>query len=365
MTTRRTFLAGAGLTAAAAAARPALASPLSPDDMPANPEGGRYRPPWKIGMGGGPMANGRQVKPEREILEAVEAAWDAGMRYFDTSPWYGLGLGERRFGLYLHDKPRDEFVISTKIGRVLTPDPSVDQVGSWMAPGPFDYEFDFTAEGTRRSVEDSLHRLGMAHLDIVFIHDLEEGQARIGNWEEQFEIALDGAMPELERMKQEGLIKAWGMGVNRIEPAVRSFREADPDILLLATQYSLMEHERALDEVFPVVEAAGGSIVVGAPLNNGFLSGRDRYNYGPDIPEGAFAKRARLSAVCHAHEVDMRTAALQFTAAPDVVSATIPGSRNLRQSVENAASMTAAIPADFWAELKSEGLIAESAPVPA
>ncbi|MEH6706434.1 MAG: aldo/keto reductase [Alloalcanivorax venustensis] len=376
MTTRRHFLAGsaaflaagaalAGRSAGADVARPAPGYTFEPGSLPANPEAERYRPPYRLGMGGAPMAHAGPGRPYRPVLEAVEAAWESGVRYFDTSPWYNLGLGERRFGVALHGFPRDEFVISTKVGRILHPDASVQDVASWENPPPFRHEYDYSASGTRRSIEESLQRLGTSHIDIVFIHDLSPDNSDLGDdWERYFEQAVKGAMPELTRMRDEGIIKAWGMGVNRLEPSTRAFEVADPDIILQACKYSLIDHQDTVEQLFPLCEKRGASVVVGSPLNNGFLAGRNRYNYSGKIPDGALQKRARLSRLAFEHGTDLRTAALHFCNAPEVVSAVIPGSRNLSQSVENAASMREKVPAEFWRAAVKQGLIAESAPLP-
>lgn len=295
----------------------------------------------------------------------MEGAWENGVRYFDTSPWYGLGLSERRMGFFLHNKPRGEYVISTKTGRILTAGKPVTGT-IWKDPAPFDYHYDYSAEGTRRSIEDSLQRLGIASLDIVFIHDLSPDNEDMGEqWTDYFKVATKGAMPELAKMRDEGLIKAWGFGINTIEPALAALEAGDPDIFLSATQYSLMKHEDALNRLFPACEAQGASIVTGAPLNAGFLAGVDRYDYSGTIPEGFEEKRANMTELAKEHGIDLRTAALQFAAAPDVVCATIPGARNAEQAAENAVSMQVRIPAGFWTAMKKAGFIAENAPVPA
>jgi D-threo-aldose 1-dehydrogenase len=374
MTPRRTFLHTTAAAAAGFMAAPLLASnanPLqqhSPDSLPTNPDGnGRYRPASRFGLGGVALGNGFAPASEDELLGAVDQAWSEGVRFFDTSPWYGLGLSERRLGVFLQNRPRDEYVISTKIGRLLTPKSSQQgkEVGIWKNIPPFDYKYDYTAAGTRRSIEDSLQRLGLARIDIVFIHDLSpDNEDMKEDWTDYFEIARNGAMPELTRMREEGLIKAWGMGVNEIEPARRSFEEADPDIVLLATQYSLIKHEDPLHTFFPKVKEAGASIVVGAPLKAGFLAGRHRYLYDGDMPSGILEKRARLSRLAHDHGIDLLTASLQFCNAPEVVSSVIPGARTAQQVRQNAAAMRAEVPEEFWQALRKEGLIAENAPVP-
>lgn len=235
----------------------------------------------------------------------------------------------------------------------------------WHDPSPFDYHLDYTAGGVRRSIEDSLQRLGLNSIDIVYIHDLSaDNQAMGARWTEYLEQAKKGAMPELSRMRKEGIIKAWGLGVNTIEPILETLKVADPDIFLSATQYSLMYHQDALKRLFPAVRKHGASIVVGAPLNAGFLAGADRYDYRGKMPEGYKAKRDRMTVIADKHGIDLRTAALQFSAAPDVVAAVIPGARSGKQALENAESMKVKIPADFWGELKQEKLIASDAPVP-
>lgn len=326
----------------------------------------RFRPLTVAGLGGVAIGNGFQENPDIECLQTMEAAWNAGVRYFDTSPWYGLGTSERRMGLFLKDKKRDEYTVSTKIGRVLIPHDDFRMKGIWKGPLHFSYRYDYSAAGVRKSVEDSLQRLGIGSLDIVFIHDLSPDNGDMKeDWVKYFDEAAKGAMPELTRMREEGLIKAWGFGVNTIDPVLKAIEVADPDIFLSACQYSLIHHLDDLDKVFPKAEERGISIVVGAPLCAGFLSGKDRYLYGGQFPAGVKEKLAALQKAADHHKVDLRTAALQFAAAPDVVSAVIPGAHTVEQAVENAGSMKVKIPSAFWDELKKEKLIAAHAPVPA
>lgn len=376
MNTRRHFLVTA---AAALAAAPLLAQSatgpgsvlhthgrIDPRPLPGNAPrvGGRYRPPIRLGLGGVAIGNGFAPSSDQQSEQTLEAAWAAGVRYFDTSPWYGLGLSERRFGHFLHNQAPDEYVLSTKVGRVLSATRTPPKT-MWHAPSPFAYRYDYSAAGVRRSVEDSLQRLGVSQLDIVFVHDLAPSNGDIGErWPEYFEQAAKGAFPELTRLREEGLIKAWGMGVNDPEPALRCVAEADPDIFLLACQYSLLDHQRALHETFPKLAERGISVVVGSPLLAGYLAGRDRYLYAGSVPDWAPAKRTSVQAVCDRHGVDLRTAALQFANAPEVVSAIIPGARTPEQVRANAESLSVKIPSDFWAELKRLGLIDEQAPVP-
>lgn len=378
MTTRRHFLS----TVTTGAALAAVAS-LSTTAMPGTARGqtpqsaaltqsprtrtGRFRPPYRLGLGGSPLGNASSIAiPDTEARAVIESAWESGVRYYDTAPFYGFGLSERRFGQILHEQERADYVLSTKVGRVFKAS-QTPRRSAWANPSPFDYEYDYSASGTRRSIEDSLQRLGLASIDIVFIHDLSPDNGEMAEkWTEHLDQAVKGAMPELVKMREEGVIKAWGLGVNTLEPILRTLERSDPDIFLSACNYTLIDHQEALDTVFPLCEERGVSIVVGSPLNNGFLAGRDRFNYSGDRKPGPqhLEKRQRLDAVAKSHGIDLRTAALQFCNAPAVVSAVIPGARRAHQPPENVAALNVAIPADFWAELKHEDLIAENAPIP-
>ncbi|WP_349984530.1 aldo/keto reductase [Stenotrophomonas sp. WHRI 8082] len=382
MNSRRQFLSLAAASAAVMAASPLFAqSPAPGSVLPTRgtprsgsspvarpqPAGGRYRPPTRMGLGGAPLG-GSLAPTTRDAAQAtMAAAWASGVRLFDTSPWYGLGLSERRMGNELHLHPADQYTLSSKVGRLLTGTSGPLQKTNWHDPAPFRYRYDYSADGARRSVEDSLNRLGVSQLDIVFIHDLSpENEKDLGMpWEQRFAEALRGAMPELSKMREEGLIKGWGFGVNRPQPALRAVAESDPDIMLLACQYSLLDHETTLRDTFPKLAEKGVSVMVGSPLLAGYLTGRERYLYGSPIPEWAPAKRAKIAAICERHGIDLRTAALQFADAPSVVSCIVPGARTPEQVRANVASMSIAIPADFWAELKKEKLIAADAEVPA
>ncbi|MNG70554.1 D-threo-aldose 1-dehydrogenase [compost metagenome] len=326
----------------------------------------RFRPVDKAGFGGVALGNGFQQNSDLECLQAVEAAWNAGIRLFDTSPWYGLGISERRMGLFLKDQPRDSFTLSTKVGRLMDPkeDFTMEQI-LWKGKLNFGYKYDYSAAGVRRSVEDSLQRLGLSSIDIVFIHDLSPDNGDMkDSYAHYFEEATKGAMPELTKMREEGIIKGWGLGVNTIEPILQTLSVADPDIFLSACQYSLIKHEDDLNKVFPKVAERDVSIVVGAPLCAGFLSGKDRYLYDGKFPAGVKEKLNALQRVAENHAVDLRTAALQFAAAPAEVSGVIPGAHTVEQAIQNAQSFKTKIPADFWEELKHEKLIVKNAPLP-
>lgn len=327
------------------------------------------KPEFRFGLGGVPIGSEFEVVTDEDAMKTLEASWNAGVRYFDTSPWYGLGSAERRFGMFLHNQPRDSYMISTKVGKLLKASPRNDSRSNFpYGNSPNNVAFDYTADGVKRSIEDSLQRLGIDRIDVVFVHDISSDNKLLPRpWQEEFAVALKGAFPALSRMRDEGIIKAWGIGVNTPEPILRVMSESDPDVCLLASQYSLIDHANALNNVFPVARQRGVSFVVGSALNAGFISGSPRYNYGKnswDIPAGHIAKRDKLRAIAAQFGVDLRTAALQFSAAPDVVVALIVGAHTDEQALANASSMKATIPPAFWEELKRQQLIEQSAPLP-
>src|SRR5258705_11451597 len=324
-----------------------------------------YQLPYNFGLGGVPLGNEFTAVTDAEAQQTLEAAWNAGVRYYDVSPWYGLGLAERRFGQFLHNQKREAYVISSKVGKLLKASKKANKSNLFpLAGSPNIVEFDYSAASVRRSIEDSLQRLVIDSLDIVFVHDLSPDNKYLdGKWLEHFEIAKQGAFPELSHMREEGLIKAWGLGVNRPEPILATMKVANPDIFLLASQYSLIDHEYALKNIFPEVRKKNISLVIGTTLNAGFISGSNRYNYAHEMPAEFIEKRNRLATIANAHHVDLRTAALQFSAMPDVAAAVLCGARTAQQIIEDVGSMKVKIPGDFWAELKAEKLISEEATI--
>lgn len=333
------------------------------------PADAHYKPLFKFGMGGVPLGNEFEFVTDEVAYATIEAAWNAGVRYYDMAPWYGLGLAERRYGSFLHNRNRSDYIVSTKVGKLLNASKTAKSKGYFpFSPSPNDVVYDYTASGVRRSIEDSLQRLGIDSIDIVFVHDISSDNKNLPTpWPEQFAIAQKGAFPELTRMREEGLIKGWGIGVNTPEPILRLLEVADPDVCLLASQYSLIDHKRALNEVFPAARAKNVTFVIGSSLNAGFISGSPRYNYGKEsykIPPAFIEKRRKLRDVAANHGVDLRTAALQFSAAPDVASALVVGCRSEQQILADYTSMQTKVPAEFWADLKSLNLIEQNAPIP-
>ncbi len=289
----------------------------------------------EIGLGGVAIGNEFEYVSDEDAHATLQAAWAAGVRYYDVSPWYGLGLAERRYGMFLHNQKREDFIISSKVGKLLKAGKNNNGAEYYPnAHSPNNVIFDYSANGVRRSVEDSLQRLGIDSLDIVFVHDLSPDNKLLnGKWLEHFAVAEKGAFPELIRMREEGIIKAWGLGVNTPEPILKTMEVSDPDVFLLASQYSLIDHAYALNNVFPEVKKRNLSLVMGSNFNAGFLSGSERFNYEPKkpIPPEYLEKRDKLRAVAKTYNVDLRTASLQFALFPDVSVSVIPGAHTPEQ----------------------------------
>jgi len=323
----------------------------------------RVQPITRLGLGGTGFGDMYRASSDEAAQATVDAAWNAGIRYFDTAPHYGAGLSEHRFGLALRNRPRDEYTLSSKVGRLLTPSEPGEIEAPFVGALPFRRVIDYTADGARRSIEESLQRMGLDHLDIVYVHDLSPDMFG-EQFDHYYRIAAGpgGAFEGLTKLREEGVIKGWGLGVNTIEPCLRALRDADPDIFLLAGRYTLME-TTALDELFPLCEQRGAKVVLGGPFNSGFLAGGDNYDYQPANEEKR-AQRERLRAVAARHGIDLAAAALQFGLAHPVVAATIPGASSPEHLRRNAALLDVVIPGAFWDELRAEKLVSEKAPLP-
>ncbi len=323
----------------------------------------RFVPPGPLGMGGAPLGNLFDRIDEGVALATVEAAWEAGIRFFDTAPHYGAGLSEIRMGKVLRAKPRDQLVIASKVGRLLEADPDTPEQAEGFVGGlPNRRVLDYSADGARRSIEATLGRMQLDRLDIVFIHDVSEDHHGAA-WTGLFEQAMQGAAIALTRMREEGVIRAWGLGVNLVEPCLRALDASDPDLFLLAGQYSLLRRT-GMEALFPRCLERGVKVVVGGPYNSGLLAGGTTFDYQA-APAAMVEKAKRIGAVCARFGVPMKAAALQFCTAHPAVAAAIPGARTPDEVRENVAMSQVAIPAELWATLKRDGLIPEEAPVPA
>lgn len=317
-----------------------------------------------VGLGGVAIGTAFEKISDEQAQNILETAWNEGIRYYDTSPWYGLTKSERRFGDFLQNKNRADFVFSTKVGRLFTEVPENEVPPTmWKAPLNYDFRHDYSEDAVKRSIEESLKRTSLGYIDIVYVHDLSEDQ--VGDRYPYFlEQAKKGAFKTLSKLRDEGIIKAWGMGVNKIEPILDCIEYADPDICLSATQYSILEHEEAVDRLLPAVKKANVKLVSGAGYNSGFIAGRDRYNYKDVIPKEMAEKRSKLIEIAKEFEVDIVHAALQFVLAADEFISIIPGASISSQVSDNAKGWKTNIPAEFWTRLKDEKIIYEKAQVP-
>jgi len=329
----------------------------------------RISVPTRLGFGTAPLGNMYRNIPEQEALDTVEAAWQQGIRYFDAAPMYGAGLAEIRLGTALQQHSRDDYVLSTKVGRLIlderedTTQRDLGEKGGLFEHGlPNKIVYDYTADGTLRAIEASLARLKTDRLDIVWIHDPAR-DFHGESWRDVFDIAMNGAAKALTRLREEGVISAWGLGVNRVEPCEMALQQADPDGFLIAGRYTLLDHADALRTLMPASTARGLGIVVGGPYNSGILAGGTHYEYQQATPD-ILARVDALRAVCAEFNVDIRAAALQFSLAHPAVAAVIPGASQPSRIAENVALVDAEIPAAFWQALRTRGLVAVDAPLP-
>nr|WP_310207199.1 aldo/keto reductase [Paenarthrobacter nitroguajacolicus] len=303
----------------------------------------------KLGFGGAGIGNLYRAIPDGEALAAVLAAWDAGIRYFDTAPHYGLGLSEQRLGAVLRDKPRDEFVISTKVGRLLEPD-----AGGGQDPEGFDVPatsrrvWDFSEKGIRRSIEDSLERLGVDHVDIAYLHDPDVHDLQSG---------ISQGLPALEKLRSEGVVTAIGVGINSAEAALECVEAADLDLVMLAGRYTLLE-QPGVPLLERCVERRTGVVSVGA-FNSGLLARPEvpddaHYNY-ERAPQALVERARHLAAVCRDFGVELPTAALQFPLRHPAVVNVTAGARAPEQVATNAARMKETVPDGLWDALEAAG----------
>jgi D-threo-aldose 1-dehydrogenase len=310
----------------------------------------------RIGLGTTGVGGLFEAVSEDDARETIEEACERGVRFFDTAPLYGMGLAERRLGETLATRPRGEFVLATKVGRLLRPGaPPEPGQEAWTARSELNPVFDFSADAVLRSVDESLARLGLDRIDVLHVHDPDE----------HYETALTGAYPALDRLRAEGAIGAVGAGMNQAEMLVRFAREADFDCFLVAGRYTLLD-QSALVELLPICLERGIAVVIGGVYNSGILadpSAGATFDYRPATPERIVQAR-RLQAVCERHGVPLPAAALQFPFAHPAVTSVLVGARSPDELDASLAFVSMPIPDDLWAELRSEGLLPQEAPVP-
>jgi D-threo-aldose 1-dehydrogenase len=324
-----------------------------------------------LGFGAAPLGNMFRDIPDAEATATVETAWDQGTRYFDTAPFYGAGLSESRLGKELSKHKRSEYILSTKVGRLILNE--VEDAGArdfgekgdiFKHGRPNKMVYDYTADGAKKSIEDSLRRMNVDHIDFVWVHDIAQDFHGDG-WLGMFDIACKGAFVALSQLRDQRVIKGWGLGVNKVQPVkiLLDLSEVKPDATLLAGRYTLLDHELALQRLMPAAEAKGVDIVIGGPYSSGVLVGGTHFEYGP-VPKDIAAKVEKIKALCAKHTVPIKAAALQFSLAHPAAAAIIPGGSKPERIKEDHAALTATIPDDFWREMRQQALIAPDAPLP-
>ena len=308
-----------------------------------------------LAYGAANVGNLYRALTEADADAALNAAWDAGIRYFDTAPHYGLGLSERRLGAFLATKPRGEYTISTKVGRLLRPNPAgretLDDENDFAVPADLRRIWDFSADGIRRSLDESLQRLGLDRVDVLYLHDPERYD---------LEPALASGVPALIRLREEGLVSAVGLGSMSSDALLAGARFGGLDLLMIAGRFTLADPS-ALSEVIPEARRRGMSVVTAAVFNSGLLArgvpAEDaRYDYGP-VPADVLARVRAIAGVCADFQVELPTAALQYTLRESSVRSVVVGGSTPAQIRQNARRMREAVPEALWSTLASEGLI--------
>ncbi|MEU5598826.1 aldo/keto reductase [Streptomyces sp. NPDC020298] len=311
----------------------------------------------ELGFGASVIGNLYRVTPVEEATAAVEAAWAAGIRYFDTAPHYGLGLSERRLAAALRDRRRDEYVVSSKVGRLLVPNErprGVDTEG-FVVRDDLRRQWDFSRDGVLRSIEDTLRRTGLDRLDVVYVHDPDE------HWRQ----AADEAMPTLADLRDQGVIGAIGAGMNQSGMLARFLRETAADMVMLAGRYTLLD-QSALDDVLPAARELGKSVVAVGVFNSGLLSQERpaegiKYDYR-DAPSDLVSRALWIARVCERHGTTLPAAAIAFPAThPSIINVTL-GMRSPEQVERNAELHRRPVPQDLWDDLRAEGLIRSDVP---
>lgn len=323
-----------------------------------------------LGFGAAPLGNMFRDIPDAEAEATVDAAWQQGTRYFDTAPFYGAGLSELRLGKALAKRKRNEYRLSTKVGRIILDeiDPAARNFGEkgdlFKFGRPNKIVYDYTAQGTLKSIEDSLKRLGVDHLDFVWIHDVAR-DFHGDEWIARFETARNGAFRALEKLREQGVIKAWGLGTNRVEPCELAvdMTEFRPTALLVAGRYSLLDHQQALQRLMPACQKRNIDVVVGGPYSSGVLVGGKHFEYAPASPQ-ILATVERLKAICQKYQVSIKSVALHFSLAHPASAAIIPGASRPERIAEDHAALQEIIPDELWHELRREQLVSADAPLP-
>jgi D-threo-aldose 1-dehydrogenase len=307
----------------------------------------------RLGHGAANVGNLYRAMTDEEAWAVLDAAWESGIRYFDTAPHYGLGLSERRLGAFLATKPRTDYVVSTKVGRLLRASPEtadrLDDANQFAVPASLRRIWDFSSDGVRASLEESLERLGLLEVDVLYLHDPDE---------HDLAADLSSGVPALAALRDEGLVTAVGIGSKSTAALVAAVRTGSLDLAMVAGRYTLLE-QPALDELIPKCRAAGIGVVAAAVFNSGVLSTPQpgaRYEYGA-VPAALLERAQRIAAVCARHGVALPEAALQFPLREPVVRSVVVGGATPAHVRENAQRLEAEIPEALWEELAADGLV--------
>jgi D-threo-aldose 1-dehydrogenase len=311
-------------------------------------------------LGAAPIGNLGRVVPDEEWRGAVPAAWDQGVRYFDVAPHYGLGLAERRLGTGLAGRPRGEFIVSTKAGRLLRPaaHPTDRDDEGFAVPGDHIRVRDYSRDGILRSLEASLTRLGLDRVDIVFVHDPDD----------HYRQALNESFPALEELRAQKVIRSYGAGMNQSAMLAEFVRHTDLDVVMLAGRYTLLEQGALDDDLLDLCQERQVSVVAAGVFNSGLLAenrpqGGTTYDYQP-APPHLLARVNRIADVCESHGVPLPAAAAQFPLHHPAVATVCLGARSAAQVTRNAGLFTTGIPGSLWSDLVSAGLLRDATPVP-
>ena len=322
------------------------------------------------GFGGAPLGNLYRALDDPSAVELVRHAHRAGIRYFDTAPHYGQGLSEQRMGRALRNFPRDTYLLSTKVGRLLTPSTAAPRVqNGYVDALPFIPHYDYTWDGVLRSLDDSLERLQVARIDYALVHDIDVATHGVAQ-AQRFRDTVEGALPALQELKAAGTIRGVGLGVNDVAICLETLRHADLDIILLAGRYTLAD-QSALDALLPECARRGVAVVLGGPYNSGILASGSRprdgsppfFNYAP--AEGdVIARVVAIERLCTEFAVPLKAAALQFPLGHPAIVCVLPGARSAAEFEDNRAMMQFPIPAGFWSALRDSSLVHTASPLP-
>lgn len=319
----------------------------------------------QLGFGTAPLGNMFRSIDEEEAASTVEAAWDQGIRFFDTAPLYGAGLAETRLGKALAHRHRDDYTLATKVGRLVSDELHESKRSTPFGQGNLNKMLsDYSADATLRSIDSSLKRLGTDRLDIVFVHDVAQ-DAHGDEWIEHFNIARKGAFKALTHLKEQGVIKAWGLGVNRVEPCELALDLDDvrPDGFLLAGRYTLLDHTQPLQRLFNKAKTKNAEFVAGGPYSSGVLVGGKHFEYQEASPD-MLARVNEIHEIARHYNIDIKAAALQFPLANALVAAVIPGASRPSRIAEDIQALKTDVPFGFWQTMKERGFISVDAPTP-